>query len=73
MRLPKSTPAELVADLRELARAAAADLFPAVQAKDTIEGEAAEFIDEAARLLREIAEGGGPFAERARTILDRLT
>lgn len=72
MPLAKLTPLELVEELRALARASEIDTFPTLTLSETIEADAACFIEAAARFLDAIAEAGGPLAARARRILTRL-
>ncbi len=71
MSLPKLTPSELVEDLRELAKAAYMETWPVIPEDEGIEWEAAEFIEQAERLLLEIVSDGGAFSERARAVLSR--
>lgn len=72
MTLTRLSPEELVEELNELARASFVDTFPHVQQDQTLEADAAAFIQSAAALLTDLAAEGGQVAERAQRILDRL-
>jgi hypothetical protein len=67
---PRLSPDDLIEALRGLADAGYMETWPAISHDETIESDAADFIERATALLREIAESGGPFAERARALLD---
>lgn len=66
------SPSELVTELRALAEIAALECFPVIGVVETIEGDAAQFVETAARFLADIASGSGPLAERAASILGRM-
>lgn len=72
MTLPRLSPEELVEELNELARASFVDTFPHVPQDQTLEADAAAFIQSAAAFLIDLAAEGGQVAERAQRILDRL-
>ncbi|GAC1042272.1 hypothetical protein [Rhizobium sp. No.120] len=72
MTLPRLSPEELVEELNELARVSFVDTFPQVPQEQTLEADAAAFIQSAAALLIDLAAEGGQLAERAQRILDRL-
>ncbi|NTG00099.1 hypothetical protein G6L30_08195 [Agrobacterium rhizogenes] len=72
MTLPRLSPEELVEELNELARESFVDTFPHVQQDQTLEADAAAFIQSAAAMLTDLAVEGGQVAERAQRILDRL-
>ncbi|NTG86195.1 hypothetical protein G6L15_08555 [Agrobacterium rhizogenes] len=72
MTLPRLSPEELVEELSELARASFVDTFPHVEQDQTLEADAAAFIQSASALLTDLAAEGGQVAERAQRILDRL-
>jgi hypothetical protein len=71
MPLPKLSPSELVEDLRELAKSAYMETWPNIPEDEGIEWDAADFIEQAERLLLEIMNDGGKFAEMARALLAR--
>jgi len=72
MTLPRLSPEELVEELNELARASFVDTFPNVPQDQTLEADAAAFIQSAAAVLTELAAEGGAIGERAQRVLDRL-
>ncbi|MFJ6322271.1 MULTISPECIES: hypothetical protein [unclassified Rhizobium] len=72
MTLPRLSPEELVEELNELARVSFVDTFPNVPQDQTLEADAAAFIQSAAALLTDLAAEGGQSAQRARRVLDRL-
>ena len=72
MPLSKLTPAELVEELRALARVSEMDTFSDIPESETVEADAADFVESAVRFLEQIAETDGPLASRARAILTRL-
>lgn len=71
MTLPKATPQELIDGLRELAHDSFVDTFPDIPEGETVEADAADFIQAVVRFLEEIVAGGGPLAERAAALLRR--
>ncbi len=71
MSLPKTPIPELIDDLRELARASFVSTFPNIEEGDTIESEAAEVLEQVEALLIDVVADNGPFADRARSILNR--
>ncbi len=72
MTLPRLSPEELIEELNELARVSFVDTFPNVPQDQTLEADAAAFIQSASALLIDLAAEGGQVAERAQRILDRL-
>ncbi len=72
MTLPRLSPEELVEELNELARASFVDTFPHVPQDQTLEADAAAFIQSAAAVLTELAAEGGAIGQRAQRVLDRL-
>lgn len=72
MTLPRLSPEELVEELNELARVSFVDTFPNVPQEQTLEADAAAFIQSAAALLTDLAADGGVIGHRAQRILDRL-
>lgn len=71
MNLPKIFVEDLIETLHELAHLSAAETFPNIALEDTVEWDAADFIQKAALLLSEIAADEGPFAEKAKKVLSR--
>ncbi|MDB5448412.1 MAG: hypothetical protein JWQ97_3729 [Phenylobacterium sp.] len=62
-------PEELIEELRGLARASSLDVAPDLDLSDTIEWDAADFIQAARPILQEAARGTGWVAEAARELL----
>ena len=72
MELPKSTPDELIEDLRELAGDSYTLVFPNMEKDELIEMDAADFIASATAFLRDLEAAGGETGARAARILQRL-
>lgn len=71
MKLPRLSPDALIEELNDQAREAYVDTFPHVDQADTLEADAAAFIQSAANLMQEIVADGGPFSIRAKQVLSR--
>jgi hypothetical protein len=69
--LPRSSLPEIAEDLREQADADFVHTFPEIPKEDLLASEAAEVIEAVEPLLVDIVADGGPFADRARSILNR--
>ena len=72
MKLPRLSPDALIEELNDQAREAYVDTFPHVDQADTLEADAAAFIQSAAKFLTDIVDAGGQDAGRAQRVLDRL-
>ena len=70
MKLPKSTPTEMIEDLKDLARAGFVETFPHVPEEEQIEAEAAEMISAMVEDFRRIADGATDAPEIARKWLE---
>lgn len=71
MKLPRLSPDALIEELNDQAREAYVDTFPHVDQADTLEADAAAFIQSAADLMQDIVTDGGSFADRAKAVLGR--
>ena len=72
MKLPRLSPDALIEELNDQAREAYVDTFPHVDQADTLEADAAAFIQSDAKFLSDIVDAGGQDAGRAQRVLDRL-
>lgn len=70
MKLPKTPPSELIADLKELARASFVETFPNIAEDETIEADAAQMITEMVADFRKIAGGDAESVEIAKRWLE---
>ena len=66
---PRTPPADLIADLRDAAEDLAPDL-EGIAAEETMEGEAAQMIEEMVEALTQIADGAPNGHVIARAVLD---
>ncbi|NTA27408.1 hypothetical protein [Allorhizobium ampelinum] len=68
MNLPKSSFQDLIEALREEARESFVDTFPTIAEEDVFENEIADLLERVERLLLDIIQDGGKFADQAKSI-----